>query len=80
MNPVGILPARSLGENPQAWRFPPTATPLLILSDMGMQAKSRRSLYAWLAFGQLLSQRGIRPTVLMPVAHRDVDDASSAFL
>jgi formylglycine-generating enzyme required for sulfatase activity len=63
----------------QAWRFPPAATPLLILSDMGMHTKSRRSLYAWLAFGQLLSQRGIRPTVLMPVAHRDVDESLLPF-
>lgn len=48
--------------------------PLLILSDLGMHTQSRRSLYAWLAFGQLLSQRGIRPTVLLPVARRDVDE------
>jgi formylglycine-generating enzyme required for sulfatase activity len=44
-----------------------------------MHTKSRRSLYAWLAFGQLLSQRGIRPTVLMPVAHRDVDESLLPF-
>ncbi len=61
-------------KSPQPWRFPPAASPLLILSDLGIHTQSRRSLYAWLAFGQLLSQRGIRPTVLLPVARRDVDD------
>ena len=70
---------RSRREPVQPWCFPPAATPLLILSDMGMQTKSRRSMYAWLAFGQLLSQRGIRPTVLMPVARRDVDECLLPF-
>ena len=60
-------------ETLQAWRSPHSDTPLLILSDMGTQVKSRRSLYQWLLFGQALSLQGIRPTVLMPVAERDVD-------
>lgn len=57
----------------EPWRSPDQETPLLILSDLGMHDKSRRNLYQWLAFGQILNLQGIRPTVLMPVAERNVD-------
>ena len=57
----------------EPWRSPAQDTPFLIVSDLGMQAKSRRSLYHWLVFGQKLDLQGIRPTVLMPVAERQVD-------
>lgn len=57
----------------EPWRMPEQGTPILILSDLGMQAKSRRSLYAWLVFGQIFKVQGFRPTVLMPVAERDID-------
>jgi hypothetical protein len=57
----------------EPWRAPERGTPILILSDMGMQAGSRRDLFAWLVFGQLLKAQGLRPTVLMPVAERNID-------
>ncbi|OQX03990.1 MAG: hypothetical protein BWK73_37695 [Thiothrix lacustris] len=57
----------------EPWQLPEKGTPILILSDMGMQAGSRRELYGWLVFGQLLKVHGFRPTVLMPVAERNID-------
>ncbi|BCG65825.1 MAG: formylglycine-generating enzyme [Methyloprofundus sp.] len=56
-----------------AWQNPGANNPLLILSDLGMHAQSRRTLYDWLVFGQQLKQHGCRPVVLMPVAARDLD-------
>lgn len=55
------------------WRLPESDTPILILSDLGMHSKSRKELYAWLVFGQILNVQGFRPVVLMPVAERDID-------
>ena len=57
----------------EPWSVPDKNTPLLILSDLGMQSRSPVALYAWLVFGQLLNVQGIRPLVLMPVAERDID-------
>jgi hypothetical protein len=57
----------------EAWSVPDKNTPLLILSDLGMQSRSPAALYGWLVFGQLLNVQGIRPLVLMPVAERDID-------
>ncbi len=60
-------------ETIEPWRHPEPNTPLLILSDLGLHSQSRRSVYQWLAFGQQLSLNGIRATVLMPVAEREID-------
>lgn len=57
----------------EPWRLPEPGTPILILSDLAMQSQSRQSLYAWLAFGQMLKAQGRRATVLMPVAERNID-------
>ncbi|MGD8590688.1 MAG: hypothetical protein PVG22_17845, partial [Chromatiales bacterium] len=57
----------------EPWRVPEKGTPILILSDLAMQGGSRRELYAWLVFGQLLQAQGFRPVVLMPVAERNID-------
>ena len=57
----------------EPWRLPEPGTPILILSDLAMQSQSRQSLYAWLAFGQMLKAQGWRATVLMPVAERNID-------
>ncbi|GJL74923.1 formylglycine-generating enzyme family protein [Nitrosomonas sp.] len=58
----------------EPWRLPEPGTPILILSDLAMHSQSRQSLYAWLAFGQILKAQGRRATVLMPVAERNIDD------
>ena len=60
-------------ENLEPWRSPALDTPLLIVSDLGMHSQSRRSLYQWLVFGQKLNLQGLRATVLMPVAERQLD-------
>ncbi len=72
--PGGYIARYAYGrEIVQPWQWPEKGTSILILSDMGMQAGSRRELYAWLLFGQLLQAQGFRPTVLMPVAERNLD-------
>ncbi len=72
--PGGYIARYAYGrEIVQPWQWPEKGTSILILSDMGMQAGSRRELYAWLVFGQLLQARGFRPTVLMPIAERNID-------
>lgn len=57
----------------EPWQLPETDTPILVLSDLGMHGGSRRTLYSWLLFGQLLNAQGFRATVLLPVAERDID-------
>lgn len=57
----------------EPWSKPAQCTPILILSDLGRHAQSRQTLYAWLAFGQMLRAQGFRATVLMPVAERQID-------
>lgn len=57
----------------EPWAKPAQNTPILILSDLGRHAQSRQTLYAWLAFGQMLNAQGFRATVLMPAAERQID-------
>lgn len=57
----------------EPWKAPDKGVSLLILSDLGMHTRSRRTLYAWLVFGQMLRAQGIRPLALMPVAARNMD-------
>ena len=57
----------------EPWSKPAPGTAILILSDLGRHAQSRQTLYAWLAFGQMLRAQGFRATVLMPVAERQID-------
>jgi formylglycine-generating enzyme required for sulfatase activity len=72
--PGGVVARYQYGrELLQPWLTPEKGTPILILSDLGMQGGSRRAFYAWLVFGQLLKVQGFRPTVLMPVAERHID-------
>ncbi|MCX7099173.1 MAG: formylglycine-generating enzyme family protein [Methylococcales bacterium] len=63
----------------QPWAYPEADTPLFILSDLGLHSQSRRSLYAWLGFGQHLQRHAIRPVVLLPVAHRQLDPRLLAY-
>ncbi len=60
-------------EKLEPWCSPAPDTPFLILSDLCMHDKSRRNFYQWLVFGKVLNLQGIRPSVLMPVAERQVD-------
>ena len=55
------------------WQMPETDIPLVILSDLGLHSNNNRSLLAWLAFGVQLKQHGIRPTVLLPIAEKQLD-------
>lgn len=57
----------------EPWAKPAQNTPILILSDLGRHAQSRQTLYAWLAFGQMLNAQGFRATVLLPAAERQID-------
>ncbi len=57
----------------EPWLYPEKDTPLLILSDMGLHRKGCRTVLQWLSFGQRLRGRGLRPTVLMPIAVRMLD-------
>ena len=57
----------------EPWSKPVQNTPILILSDLGRHAQSRQTLYAWLAFGQMLNAQGFRATVLIPAAERQID-------
>lgn len=57
----------------EPWAKPAQNTPILILSDLGRHAQSRQTLYAWLAFGQMLNAQGFRATVLMPAAKRQIN-------
>ena len=55
------------------WHLPERDESLLILSDLSLQSRSRRGLYQWLSFGEMLNLNGIRPLVLMPIAERELD-------
>lgn len=55
------------------WHLPERDEPLLILSDLSLQSRSRRGLYQWLSFGEMPNLNGIYPLVLMPIAERELD-------
>jgi len=54
-----------------------SATPLFILSDLGVYEASGQVSRDWLNFGRWLHQQGCRPHVLLPAPTRYISDALS---
>jgi hypothetical protein len=54
-----------------------SATPLFILSDLGVYEASGQVSRDWLNFGRWLHQQGCRPSVLLPAPTRYISDALS---
>lgn len=55
------------------WKMPEPSIPLLIISDLGLLAQSKRVTNRWLVFGREQTAKGCRPIVLMPVPQRMID-------
>jgi hypothetical protein len=64
----------------EPWKMPPSDTPILILSDLGMLDKSESvTRRHWLRFGRQLKAAGIVPFVLAPVSPQHINPELSRY-